>query len=249
MHVSQLHYLLHPLPHFIIPAVLLGALAVLLQLGILQYAYARLGMPPRTAMLVLLASLLGSYINVPIAPLSGQEMMWGREIDYVRMGYVVPVIVDWPGTIVAVNIGGALIPSVISLFLLARSRLWGRGLLATAAVAFICHKLAQPVPGLGIEIPLLVPAIAAGLTALLLSRQHAAHLAYVSGSLGTLIGADLLNLDHMSGIGAPVMSIGGAGTFDGIFVTGILAVLIASVSWSVRSSRRGNRQDLVAPSK
>jgi uncharacterized membrane protein len=49
-------------------------------------------------------------------------------------------------------------------------------------------------------------------------------------SLGTLIGADLLNLDKVQGLGAPVVSIGGAGTFDGIFVIGILAVLLASLS-------------------
>jgi uncharacterized membrane protein len=68
--------------------------------------------------------------------------------------------------------------------------------------------------------------VAAG-TALLLSRQSAPALAYVSGSLGTLIGADLLNLGRVQGLGAPVVSIGGAGTFDGIFLTGILAVLLA----------------------
>ena len=59
------------------------------------------------------------------------------------------------------------------------------------------------------------------------SRRFAGPLAYVSGSLGTLIGADLLNLDKLHGLGAPIASIGGAGTFDGIFVTGILAVLLA----------------------
>jgi uncharacterized membrane protein len=46
----------------------------------------------------------------------------------------------------------------------------------------------------------------------------------------TLIGADLLNLDAVRGLGAPVASIGGAGTFDGIFLTGIMAVLLASFS-------------------
>ncbi len=55
-------------------------------------------------------------------------------------------------------------------------------------------------------------------------------LAYISGSLGTLIGADLLNLDKLQGLGAPIASIGGAGTFDGIFLTGIVAVLVASLS-------------------
>jgi uncharacterized membrane protein len=64
--------------------------------------------------------------------------------------------------------------------------------------------------------------------ALLLSPRRAAPLAYIGGSLGTLIGADLLNLDKVAGLGAPVASIGGAGTFDGIFLTGVLAVLIAS---------------------
>jgi len=66
------------------------------------------------------------------------------------------------------------------------------------------------------------------ITALVLSRIYAAQLAYISGSLGTLIGADLLNLGKISGLGTPIASIGGAGTFDGIFLTGILAVLLAS---------------------
>jgi uncharacterized membrane protein len=118
----------------------------------------------------------------------------------------------------------------MSLYLLARHSLWGRGLPAIAIVAAICHWLAQPVPGIGIALPLLVPSITAGAVALLLARQHAAPLAYIAGSLGTLIGADLLNLNRLQGLGAPVASIGGAGTFDGIFLTGILAVLIAGIS-------------------
>jgi len=52
-------------------------------------------------------------------------------------------------------------------------------------------------------------------------------MAYISGTLGTLIGADLINLGKIEGLQAPVASIGGAGTFDGIFFTGILAVLLA----------------------
>ncbi len=57
-----------------------------------------------------------------------------------------------------------------------------------------------------------------------------AALAYVSGSLGTLIGADPLNLDAVRRLGAPVASMGWAGTFDGIFLTGITAVLLAGIS-------------------
>jgi uncharacterized membrane protein len=60
-------------------------------------------------------------------------------------------------------------------------------------------------------------------------QRNAPPLAYIAGGLGTLIGADLTNLDKVRGLGAPVASIGGAGTFDGIFLTGILAVLLASL--------------------
>ena len=63
-----------------------------------------------------------------------------------------------------------------------------------------------------------------------LSRRFAAPLAYICGSLGTLIGADVLNLGKLKGLGAPIASIGGAGTFDAIFVTGLLAVLLAGLA-------------------
>jgi uncharacterized membrane protein len=158
-----------------------------------------------------------------------QQLLIGQEINFFGMRYPVPLVVDWPGTIIAVNVGGALLPTLMSIYLLVRNGLWGLGLLATACVSFVCYHLAEPVAGLGIALPIFVPAIATAIVALVLSRQYAAILAYVGGSLGTLIGADLLNLGNMQDLGAPVASIGGAGTFDGIFVTGILAVIIASL--------------------
>jgi uncharacterized membrane protein len=62
---------------------------------------------------------------------------------------------------------------------------------------------------------------------LLINNEWAPATAYVAGTLGTLIGADILHLDKLRHLNAPVASIGGAGTFDGIFLTGILAVLLA----------------------
>src|ERR1700716_2468479 len=227
---SQLHYLPLSPPSFSILVGLLVLLAVFIQLGILRYAYISVGVSPRAALLLLFGSLIGSYVNIPVAELAEQRIMSGREITYFGVHYVVPVVVDWPGTVVAVNVGGALIPSLMSIYLLVKNRLWGAGLVATACVTALCHFLANPVPGVGIALPVFVPALTTAVVALLLSRRHAAPLAYVSGSLGTLIGADLLNLDKLQGLGAPIASIGGAGTFDGIFVTGVLAVLIASVS-------------------
>ena len=227
--MSQLHYLpLHPV-FFAILVGLFILLVVLIQIGILRYAYMRLGVSSRVALLLLFASLIGSYFNIPVADLPEQHILSGQEIGYFGMLHMVPIVIDWPGTVIAVNVGGALIPTLVSLYLLAKNHLWALGILATACVAALCHWLAEPVPGLGIALPIFVPAIATAIVALILSRQYAAPLAYVGGSLGTLIGADLLNLDRIQGLGAPVASIGGAGTFDGIFVTAILAVLIASI--------------------
>jgi uncharacterized membrane protein len=228
--MGHIHYLPLSPPFFSILAGLFILLIVLIQVGALRYTYLRLGVTSRVAVLLLLASLFGSYLNIPLAELSDrQRLLTGQEISYFGMRYAVPIVVDWPGTIIAVNVGGALIPTLVSLYLLARNGLWGLGLLATAFVSLICYHLAEPVAGLGIALPIFVPAIATAFVALVLSRQDAAILAYVAGSLGTLIGADLLNLGNIQNLGAPVASIGGAGTFDGIFVTGMLAVLIASL--------------------
>lgn len=221
---------------------MLVVLAALIQVGILRYAYMRLGIGPAAALVLLLASLLGGYFNIPVVDLPGQQILAQREVDFFGMRYAMPVVVDWPGTVIAVNVGGALIPSVVSLFLLIKGQLWFLGAVAIASVAAVCHVLAHPVPGVGIALPVLVPCMTAGIVALLLSRRHSAALAYVGGSLGTLIGADLLNLDAIRHMGAPVASIGGAGTFDSVFLTGILAVLIASLSGGGTTASRTTRR-------
>ena len=174
---------------------------------------------------------VGSYVNIPVAQLPEQEILSNQEIGFFGMRYVVPTVVDWPGTIIAVNVGGAVIPGLLSLYLLAKHNLWTRGLIATACVALFCHLLAQPVPGVGIAIPTFAPPFITAIVALVIAETNIAAIAYISGSIGTLIGADLLNLDKLQSMGAPVASIGGAGTFDGIFLTGILAVLLASFSF------------------
>ena len=229
MHIHQPHYLPLPVPFFSILVGVLVFLIVLLQVGALRYAYMRIGLSAGGAMLVLLGSLIGSYFNIPLAELPERHILSGQEVSYFGMRYVVPVVVERPETVVAVNVGGALIPGLVSLYLFVRHRLWVRGLLAIVFVAALCHQLAQPLPGLGIALPVFVPAIASAIVGLVLSLRRAAPLAYIGGSLGTLVGADLLNLGRVQGLGALMVSIGGAGTFDGIFLTGVLAVLIASL--------------------
>ena len=230
MHASQLNYLPLTPAFFSVLVGLFVVLFLLLQLGALRYAYLRIGLSPGVALLLLVGSLVGSYFNIPVAELPEQQVVSPQDVYFFGMHYAVPVLAEWPGTVIAVNVGGAVIPTVMSLYLLARTRLWGRGLIAIACVTAVCHMLAHPIRGLGIAEPVFVPALTSAIIALLLSRDYAAPLAYIGGSLGTLIGADLLNLGAVQGLGAPVASIGGAGTFDGIFLIGILAVLIASLT-------------------
>ncbi|WP_020175310.1 DUF1614 domain-containing protein [Methyloferula stellata] len=227
---SQMNYAPIALPFLSVLVFAFLVLVVLIQIGALRYAYRRIGLSAPAASLLLLGSLFGSYFNLPIYQLPDAQVRSGEEVIFFGMRYVVPVVADWPGTIIAVNVGGAVIPTLLSLYLLAKNQIWIRGALATLAVAVICHMMAKPVAGIGIAVPIFVPPLAAAIVSVLLSASYAAPLAYISGSLGTLIGADLLNLDKIQGLGAPVASIGGAGTFDGIFLAGIIAVLIASFS-------------------
>ncbi|MEN3350421.1 MAG: hypothetical protein V7632_4056 [Bradyrhizobium sp.] len=224
----HVHYL--PLTPGFFSILVLAAvvLVVLIQLRILRYAYLRLGVSPGTAMLLLFGSLIGSYFNIPITVLSGPAAQSGQIVDFFGMRYVVPYLAS-PSTILAVNVGGAVIPALMSAYLVLRYQLWLRAAIATAVVAAVVHASATPVPGMGIAVPVFVPVIVTAILALLLSREYAAPLAYIGGSMGTLLGADLLNLDKIGSLGAPIASIGGAGTFDGVFLTGILAVLIAGV--------------------
>lgn len=212
---------------FSILVVIFLILLVLLQLDLLRLAYIRLGISPGMALVLLAASLIGSYFNVPVAHIPGHRVVAPAVIAFFGMQYQVPVLLQQPGTTIALNIGGAAIPIAMSLYLLVRYELWAKGLVGVAIVAALMHWLATPVPGLGIAVPVFWPVIVTTLVAVVLARDRAAPLAYVAGSLGTLIGADLLNLSHIGGLGAPIASIGGAGTFDGIFLTGIAAVLLA----------------------
>ena len=227
---SQVHYLPLTPGFFSILLVLLAGLIILIQLRILRYAYMKLGVGPGAALFLLFGSLIGSYFNLPIAVLPGKPVMAGQIIEFYGMQYVVPQVVSWPGTVLAVNVGGAVIPTMMSTYLVIRYQLWLKAAIATAVIAFVIHSMATPVAGIGIAVPVFAPVVTTAILAFILSREYAAPLAYIGGSMGTLIGADLLNLDKITNLGAPVASIGGAGTFDGIFLTGILAVLLAAIA-------------------
>ncbi len=150
----------------------------------------------------------------------------------VRSNYRIPQV-EYGETIttVAVNVGGALIPTAVSIYLLSRasSSTVILSLVGVLTVALVTHAVARPVKGVGIATPAFIPPIAAAVAAFILLPTQPKTIAYVAGTLGTLIGADLLNLRKIPKLGAPVASIGGAGTFDGVFLSGIIAVLLVGL--------------------
>jgi uncharacterized membrane protein len=64
-------------------------------------------------------------------------------------------------------------------------------------------------------------------SAIMMFPDFAPPVAFAAGALGPLIGADLLRLGQINRISTGVASIGGAGTFDGIVLSALVATLLA----------------------
>ncbi len=202
--------------------------AAMIQIHIIEIAFAKLGLTPEITLLLLVGTLVGSGINLPLFDLrtkqSGhlvispdQKPIW-EIFQPVREGRVV----------IAINVGGCIIPVGLCLYFISLQLINPLNLvIALLAITALSYRISRIIPGLGVGMPLLIAPLAAAALAFVLEPAHAAHLAYVSGVLGVLIGADILRLNNIIDLGAPIAAIGGAGTFDGIFLTGIIAALLA----------------------
>jgi len=233
-----MHYVPLTWPFFGLLWLLFATMVVMVQIGLLRYVFEALGVSRRYMLLLLAGCLLGSYVNIPVAQLPPEHIRSHEIFSVWGISYVVPVVRAWPGTVLAVNLGGAIIPVILSIYLIFKSGEFFNCFLATVMVTVVVHQMARPVPGIGIVVPTIIPPLITAAVALFLSRWHAPAVAYVAGSLGTLIGADLLNLKRVSGMGAPIASIGGAGKFDGIFLTGVAAMLLAGLIGGARHRAR-----------
>ncbi len=214
--------------HLLLFVLVLGFLAAFIQVGLLTIVFDKLGLSGGSALFLLFASLFGSAINLPLFTVRADPPAPGVIPDPLRGLLRLPQRPFTGHTLIAVNVGGCLIPVAFSAYLFGHHPLNPIiVLLAIGIVAAVCYRTSRPIPGMGIAMPMLVAPITAALAALLLDPAHSAPLAYIGGTLGVLLGADILHLGEVRRLGAPVASIGGAGTFDGIFITGLVAVLLA----------------------
>lgn len=214
--------------HLLVFILVLGFLLAFIQVGALSLAFDKLGLSRESAFLLLFASLFGSAINLPLFQIRAEPPPPVPDKDWhLRRLLRIPPTTFSGKTIVAVNVGGCLIPLGFSLYLVRNASLGiGKTLLAVAVVTLVSRWASRPIPGLGIGMPIFIAPVTAALIAVLVDPEQSAPLAYIAGTLGVLIGADLLRINDIRRMGTPLASIGGAGTFDGIFITGIVAVLL-----------------------
>lgn len=197
-----------------------------IQMELITLTFAKLGLSPQSALTLMLVSLAGSLINLPLFSLHGCQNPPQTEEEH--KGFLRPPELPFDGTtLVAVNVGGCLVPLFFSMHLLQQSKLSPfTVLIAVCIVAAVSYKLSRPIPGIGIGMPILVAPLTAAIVSIAIGEEHRATLAYISGSLGVLIGADIFRFKNIREMGTPLASIGGAGTFDGIFMSGLVAVLL-----------------------
>src|SRR2546425_4914409 len=150
MHSGNIHFFPLTLPFILAFFFLIGIVIALIEIGIIQYAYVKMGVNRRHVFAVLILSLLGSYVNIPVAALPAERMISDQEISYFGMRYVVPVVEELPRTVVAVNVGGAVIPTLLSFYLIMKKRMYWRTLLGVAVVTAVVHWVGPPLQGVGI---------------------------------------------------------------------------------------------------
>ena len=198
---------------------------ILISLNIFGTAFRKLGFPPEYSIYFLFLSLPCSYLNIPIKKArSHVPVISDKASDVLRSGLSASSLKMY--STIAVNIGGAVIPMIMSLFLSSMANPV-EVLTGILLVTIIIHKIARPVKGSGIAIHALLPPLLAAFVAIIISPQNAPIIAYISGTFGCILGIDILNLNKIPDLGMPLVSIGGAGTFDAIFLTGIISVLLA----------------------
>ena len=219
-----------------LPIFLFLLLLFLLPLVFAQFmglALAKLRLDPSVAMFVIVGIFLGSVVNIPITRIIRQDEVIAHPYPLFSFLDIGSHLQRSPNeTILAVNLGGCVVPTLVAVYeilqILRDSGIYLFPIvLAVAINTAVCYRLAKPVKGIGIAMPALVPPLVAALTALLLAPDEAPSVAFVAGVFGPLLGADVLHIREIPRIATGMASIGGAGTFDGIVLSGILAAYLA----------------------
>ena len=211
---------------FLLFLLLLPFIWVAVALDVVEVAVAKLGFSPTVAFILFIAVLLGSTINIPLYQVESTIPIVPDFRDmWLRQFWGIPLQKARQKTIIALNVGGGLIPVILAIYELTRSNplaIFG----VTLIVTIVSYFAAQIVPGIGIQMNALISPLTAAISSILIAESSVPSIAFAGGVLGTLIGADLLHLKEIERMSAGVLSIGGAGVFDGIALCGLFALLL-----------------------
>ena len=212
---------------------ILLVLSPLLFGDIMLTSLGKLHLGPSTALALVVAMFLGGLIDIPLTKVRRTKDVSNNPLAIYGLADFWPEMARTsPETIIAVNVGGCLIPVGVLLYeiiYLIASNPGALALCGAGCVAniIVCYRLARPIKGIGIAMPGLVSPVVAALLAAFLVPDVAPPVAFIIGVTGPLVGADLLHLKQIEVAEAGVASIGGAGTFDGIVLSGIIAAYLA----------------------
>ncbi len=167
------------------------------------------------------------------------SFLFGFEIILFGLNVSNISLFSYENWVIGISMGGAVIPIVLSIYLIIKKKILLKHLLiGIVIVTIITFFATRPVAGKGIvsSFPYwLLPAVCASLMSVMLSWKKyskAAPLAYISGTLGVLIGADFLHLPQLLQMQTEATTtavIGGANVFDMVYITGILAVILDGI--------------------
>ncbi len=227
-------------PLSVLAIVLLVAVVLLLipllVLGIIGAAFTRLGLSWIAALALVFLMLAGSVVNIPLYQIR-RDMIRAIPLDpdgnELADPFAVPPVWD---TVISINLGGGILPVCIAAYMIyqaviaAGTTLFIPVSLCALIVMTVSYFSTLDLPGVGMRVPFIIPALTALLAGVLLSGGTgltAAVTALAGGVLGTLAGANLAHLPRVRDLEVPEVSIGGSGTFGAVFLCCVLPALIA----------------------
>lgn len=197
---------------FGITLLLLGS--VLIYLGLAQRALDRMKLSDRGALAVIAAIIVGSLINIPV-PFTPFNT--------------------------SVNVGGALVPVGLAIYLLVKagtSKEWGRAIAGAAVTAVAVYGIGsllnsgstvEPAGRYAFLDAIYLYPLVGGVVAYIFGRSRRA--AFISATLGVLL-VDVFHYYWLLRNGAPAnyqVAVGGGGAFDTIILAGIVAILLTEL--------------------
>lgn len=193
---------------------LLLLVSIVIYFGLAQRALDRMRLSDRGALLVIAAIIIGSFINIPI-PFTPFNT--------------------------SVNVGGALVPMGLAVYLLVKAgtgKEWGRALAGAAVTAAAVYGIgsllnsgatAEPAGRYAFLDAIYLYPLVGGIVAYIFGRSRRA--AFISATLGVLL-VDVFHYFWLIRNGAPAnyqVAIGGGGAFDTIILAGIVAILLTEL--------------------